>query len=285
MGEKDENPHRGDSNPTPGVTKGDIYGDLIVLLRNPVTGEPETDVDGNLLVCTSADCSSFVPMENGEIPPGVTPIEVEFSRASAARAPDSVINHALEEALDKLTADGAVISTDPAGRITITVAGATSTIDSPLENLALYIDLMQGLASDSTSATEEALLASGLANLDTAASLLGGVADKTKDIGLDFVVYENVIAGVVEADAFYDFSTFDYSDRDYGTTTYVYTLDGGATFDTATLDVDAYLQAINGDLPVGAAAEFAAAADDALEVIELVHTQVHYLTEPLPGTQ
>lgn len=272
----------GGGNPQPGDIKGDVYGDMIVLLRDPETGEPILDAEGWMQACTSADCSTYVPMVDGEVPEGTTTFEVDFGRASVARSPSTVVEHALDEAIAKLTVDGALISQDEAGRITITVNGVTSTIDSPLENLALYIDLMTGLASDSTSAAEAAL--GSLATLDTAASLLAGVADKTGDITLDFVVYNNVISGVVDQGDFYSFTGFTY-DRDYDNVSYFYTLDGGTTVLSATLDVDAYLAAINGALPDGDAALFAAAADDALEVIELVHTQVHYLTEPLPGTQ
>jgi hypothetical protein len=278
----------GGGNPNPGVTKGDDYGDLVMLLRDQVTGEPELDAEGNLQVCTSADCSTYVSMTaDGEIPEGTTTFEVDFGRASVARSPANVIEHSLDEAITKLTADGAVLGVDPAGRITITVDGVTSTIDSPLENLALYIDLMQGLASDAVSPTEAALLDSGLANLDTAASLLAGVADKTGDITLDFVVYENVISGVVDSGDFYNFAGFDY-DRTYDNVSYYYTLDG-TTVLSAELNVNDYLLAINGALPADDqdAAQFTAAADDALEVIELVHTQIHDLTESgelLPGT-
>jgi len=294
MGEKDENPHRGDSNPTPGVTKGDDYGDLIVLLRDPVTGEPKL-IDGLLQVCTSADCNIDDPTtytamtEDGEVPAGVTPIEVDFGRAAVARSPASVIDKALTDALAKLTADGVEIGTDAAGRITFTVDGVTSTIDSPLENLALYIDLMTGLASESTSATEAAL--DDLATLDTAASLMAGVADKTGDITLDYVVYQNVIAGVVDSGDYYDFSSFtttdytrDYSD-DYTYFLQVVAEDGTVTVEPRKLDINAYLEAINDPLPVvDGAALFAAAADDALEVIELVHTQI-VTGDELPGTK
>lgn len=274
----------GGGNPNPGSTKGDIYGDMVMLLRDPVTGLPILDDAGWLQACTSADCSTYVSMVEGEVPAGETTFEVEFGRASVARAPATVVDHALEEAISKLTADGAVLSQDEAGRITITVNGVSSTIDSPLENLALYIDLMSGLASDATSAAEAAL--GSLATLDTAASLLAGVADKTGDITLDFVVYNNVITGIVDAGDVYSFTGFTY-DRAYEDVSYFYTLDGGATVLSATLDVNDYLQAVNGDLPTDDqyAALFTAAADDAVEVIELVHTQVHYLTEPLPGTQ
>jgi hypothetical protein len=272
----------GGGNPTPGTTKGDEYGDLIVLVRDPVTGEPVVNADGEYLVCVDAACEQEpVPTVDGEVPAGVIPVEVEFGRASLARSPTNVIDHALDEALSNLTADGVVLSTDPAGRITYTIDGVTGTIDSPLENLALYIDLMTGLASDSTSATEAAL--GDLATLNTAAALFAGVADKTGDISLDYLFYQNLIADVVQnPDTYYDYSGFAY-DRDYGETTYWVSIDGADPV-TMTIDLDAYLAATNGALPGDGdyAALFAAAADDALEVIEFGHTQIYY--EILPGT-
>lgn len=295
-GNPELNPHAGagTGNPSSGTTKGDLYGDLVVLLRDTSTGVPVvagTSVDPETgeeiteyYVCLDADCTTYVATESGEIPEGVTAIEVDFGRSSVARAPDSVTDHALEEALSKLS-DAEEVAVDLAGRISYSIDGIWYTIDSPLENLALYIDLATGLAAESTTATEAALDALGLATLDTAASLLAAVADKTGDITLDYLVNENVISGVVEAGVYYDYSTFEYS-RDYPTEyTYWVSIDGALPV-TATLDINAYLadESINGELPDADdyAALFAAAADDALEVIELAHTQIY--TEILPGT-
>jgi len=270
----------GGGNVEPGTVKGDEYGDLIVLLRDPATGLPIVNEDGEYLVCLDAACEAEpVATVDGEVPAGVTPVEVDFGRAAVARSPTNVIDKALTDAITKLTAEGVVISTDAAGRITYTVDGVTATIDSPLENLALYIDLMTGLASNSTSDAEAAL--ADLATLNTAAALLAGVADKTGDISIDYVFYQNLITDVVtNPDTYYDYSGFTY-DRDFGTTTYYVSIDGADPV-LKTIDLDVYLQAINGDLPTGDAALFAAAADDALEVIEFVHTQIQ--TEILPGT-
>ncbi len=271
----------GGGNVTPGVTKGDEYGDLIVLQRDLATGLP-IEVDGEYLVCLDAACTSTVPTVDGEVPAGVVAIEVDFGRGSLARAPDNVMQNALNTALENLTAEGVVLSQDTAGRITYTVDGVTSTIDSPLENLALYIDLMAGLASDSTSDTEAAL--GDLATLNTAASLFAGMADKTGDISLDYLFYHNLISDVVaEPDTYYDFSSFTY-DRVFPTDYRYYVSIDGADPISKTLDINAYLDAVNGDLPAddAYAALFAAAADDAVEVIELIHTQIH--TEILPGT-
>jgi hypothetical protein len=270
----------GGGNTDSGTTKGDDYGDMMVVVRDPVTGAP-LDVNGlptadldQMLVCIDSNCTyldkdSWVEKVDGEVPSGVTPIEIDLGRSSLVRAPSSVVDHALDEALSKLTVDGAVISTDPAGRITITVGDVTSTIDSPLENLALYIDLMQGLTSSTETTDTEAALGA-LANLDTAASLLAGVHDKTGEITLDYVMYMDYFGAVQP-----NFTGFTY-DREYDTYEPWYSPDGVVPPVSVTLDIDAYLEAINGDLPADGdyAALFAQAADDAVEVIELIHTQI-----------
>ena len=281
-GNPGENPHSGGGDGKPdsaGTMKGDEYGDLLVLKRDPVTGEPLTE-DGEYLVCLDAACTETVLTVDGEVPTGVTPVEVDFGRAAVARSPDKVIEKALTDAITKLTAEGVVLATDTAGRITYTVDGVTNTIDSPLENLALYVDLVAGLASSSTSEAEAAL--GDLATLNTAASLFAGVADKTGDISIDYTVYQNVIADVVEQGDFYDYSSLTYT-RDYPADySYFVSIDGADPV-AKTLDINAYLEVINGTLPTdGGAVLFAAAADDALEVIELVHTPIY--TEILPGT-
>lgn len=107
------------------------------------------------------------------------------------------------------------------------------------------------------------------------------MADKTGDITLDYVAYENVIAGVVESGEYYDYSTFGYF-RDYPADYSYWASINGADPVSMTLDINDYLAAVNGELPDAGASLFAAAADDALEVIELVHTQIY--TEVLPGT-
>lgn len=299
-GNPELNPHAGagTGNPDSGTTKGDIYGDLVVLFRDLASGEPiiaGTSIDPETgeeiteyYVCLDLDCTEKVATEFGEIPEGVTAVEVDFGRSSVARAPDRVMDQALTEALDKLTT-AEDVGVDAAGRITYISGGVTYTIDSPLENLALYIDLAVGLADETTiSEAEAALGGAGLATLDTAASLLAGVADKTGDITLDYLVNENVIAGVVEVGDYYDYSTFTYSRTYPESYDYWYSPDGIVAPVSLTLDVNAYLadESVNGELPAATdyAALFAAAADDALEVIELVHTQI-IIGEILPGTQ
>ena len=296
-GNPTENPHSGGGEGKPdtaGTMKGDDYGDLIVLVRDPETGIPMVeDAEGNLVVCNDADCAlellvcldasctNYVAMIDGEVPVGVTPVEVDFGRAAVARSPSKVNEKALTDAISKLTAENVILSTDTAGRISYSVDGGVtwSTIDSPLENLALYIDLVTGLADDDVISQTEAALGD-LATLKTAASLFAGVADKTGDISIDYVVYQNVITDVVDSGDYYLYDGFTYT-REFPTD-YTYFYMDGDDVKSATLNINDYLAAINGDLPTGSTALFAAAADDAVEVIELIHTQIHEAIIVLP---
>ncbi|MCW3149498.1 hypothetical protein N8H22_12915 [Stutzerimonas stutzeri] len=140
-----------------GTKKGDLYGDMYILLRD-VNGVPLADANGEeLVVAFHYDSTgALVPVtdadgklvaiprnEEGDLLTSVTvgdttydvvPGEVELGRLSVGRSPSKVLDHALDEALSKLTADGAVIAIDSSGRLTVD----GTTIDSPLENLALY---------------------------------------------------------------------------------------------------------------------------------------------------
>jgi hypothetical protein len=89
-------------------------------------------------------------------------------------------------------------------------------------------------------------------------------------------------AAVEAPDSHYDYTAFTYT-RDYPADyTYWVSIDGADPV-SQILDINVYLEAMNGTLPAqtSSAALFSAAADDALEVIELVHTQIY--TELLPG--
>ncbi len=274
MGNKEENPHRGDPNPTPGVSKGDLYGDLYVVVRNPVTGEPIL-VDGELQICLDTACEQTVLTVDGEVPEGVTPIEVEFGRLNIGRAPTKVIEHAEDEAMTKIL-NATTLTLDPAGRIIVDGAA----IDSPLENLAIYIAIMSG--------DEEVLEALSSLKVDPmalAAAALGAAADKTGEISIDMLAYSNAIYELIpEGDSYVDYGDFDYDRSIYDQTVkYVYTLDDGLTYNNATVNLKDYLTATQPELEGASGITlFSIAADDALEVVELIHTQIH--TSVLPGT-
>jgi len=287
-GDKEANPHRGEGNTNPGDMKGDEYGDLWVYVRDEVTGLPVTvNCDAGtcyqVVVCADADCTTTELVElstdpEAELPSGVTPLEVELGRLNLGRAPTSVITHAEDEAISKITADNVTLSLDPAGRIM--VDGVT--IDSPLENLALYIGIMTG--DQKVLSALEPLLAESSA-LELAAALLGGSADKTGEITNDVVFYSNVIYDLVPGGEDYvDYSSMSYDRSIYNTVVdYHYYDTDGVTVLNATVNLKDYLEATQAALPDdGGITLFTVASDDALEVVELIHTQIH--ASVLPGT-
>jgi len=271
-GAKELNPHRGDPNPTPGVEKGGMYGDLFIVVRNPVTGAPIL-VDGEYQICLDAACTETVLTVDGEVPEGVTVIEVDFGRASVVRSPEKVTQHALDEVLAAISA-ATTVTLDPAGRLVID----GKTVDSPLENLALYIAILTGDPKLTDDIRAKAPAAAG----DLVAAMLAGGADKTGTITLDFLVYQNVIMGITEADEYFDYSSFVY-DRSSHDELYSYFYMSGDTVLSATVNLKDFLEATQPSLTgVSGATLFTIAADDSLQLIDLIHTQIH--EGLLPGT-
>lgn len=151
-----------------GTKKGDLFGDMFVLIRNLTTGVALTevingvtyplvqayDVNGVLLpgVSIPRDAEGNLVLTNPTTGVVYTTKEVEFGRLSVGRSPTKVLDHSLVEAVNKLIAadasstDNIAIVLDASGRLaiatTVIVDGVTTTtvkaIDSPLENLALY---------------------------------------------------------------------------------------------------------------------------------------------------
>lgn len=123
--------------------------------------------------------------------------EVDFGRTNEARSPESVFQTQLEEAVVNLSIADCV-TLDPAGRfVTSTVTNgvvATSAIDSPLQNLAIYKQLMlTGFLGAETAPLE---LPAGV--LDTAARAFGAASDKAGRVTVDMVVYLNQILGLTD---------------------------------------------------------------------------------------
>jgi hypothetical protein len=134
---------------------------------------------------------------------------VEIGRSNVTRAPDRVITHSLEEALSKL--DGLTYSdamTDPAGRLMLPDG---STIDSPLENLALYQAVLTAVDTNSDGVLEVSIAYTGEAGsgtytflvptadrLDLAAALLAAGSDKTATLSVDRVVNVSLFLGVLD---------------------------------------------------------------------------------------
>lgn len=274
-----------------GSKKGDLYGDLYILLRD-ANGVPVLDASGNVqvLAYVTDALGNLVPLlDNGKqvvIPRdaegnllttvtigtttyNVVPSAVEFSRLSVGRAPTKVLSHSLTEATSAIL-NGTTITLDPAGRIV--VDGAT--IDSPLENLALYVAIM----TNTLPADVKAKLPAGL-QVET---LLAAAADKTSTITVDTVVYLNSILGINTVSngvttGYYDFSSVNY-DRAAtwdGKTAEVLVLQpDGVTYVKTTVNLyDAVFNSTNwvDTTPTGGADDFAVATDDALRVIQFIH--------------
>ncbi|MEK6249110.1 MAG: hypothetical protein N2C12_13080, partial [Planctomycetales bacterium] len=164
------------------------YGDLIILLRDyngvPIPSpevdvtDPETGatVDGGLcwqpiafnvddellcpaecVVTTTDPTTVLVNQYNCGVATGCANCtqEVDFGRINEARTPASVFEAQLEDVVVKL-AIADCITLDPAGRLVasrvVDDVVTTNTIDSPLQNLAIYRKLMlDGFLGDAAS--------------------------------------------------------------------------------------------------------------------------------------
>lgn len=200
-------------------------GDLIILYRNadgvPVPSvpvdvqDPETGetVNGGLcwqpIAFEPASCGAqAIPFDDNSgqylvpvnqyscgVETGYTACtqEVDFGRVNAARSPEQVFDSQLADVFVNLsTADQ--ISLDPAGRLVASTCDSTldnlaKTIDSPLQNLAIYRELI-------LTGNIGAPLPQGRAILDIAATGLGAASDKSGEVNIDLVAYLNQIMGL-----------------------------------------------------------------------------------------
>jgi hypothetical protein len=286
-----------------GTKRGTIYGDMYIVLRDE-NGVPEldgeyeqvyyvvVDADGNPILGDDGnpitDCC--IPRNDegdllGELPDGtlVVPIEVELGRLSVGRSPDRVLAAQLDDAITAIN-DASTIVFDEAGRIVLTYDdGTVKTIDSPLQNLALYTELLNtGTIAD---VDGDALAALGIdtsdglseAEFDLAASLFGAASDKVIEINVDSIAYENEILGIVGAlpDGYVDYSDFTYDRQTAypGTITVVLQNSEGEWVET---EVSIYEDILGGE-PTGTLeniAAFTTAADDARTIIDYIHANL-----------
>ena len=155
--------------PTETPDTGSLYGDLYVILRDE-NGVPILSADGCIQPISAVTDSTTIVTQDGDLEiivfegepfalPSYTDTAgdlveceltedmatwvqaVDFGRLNLGRAPDSVINHAFDEAINKMNAASA-FDLDPAGRLMMLLDDEWFTIDAPAENLALYIKMM-----------------------------------------------------------------------------------------------------------------------------------------------
>lgn len=187
------------------------YGDLFILYRD-ADGVPILDANLCQQPLASPDllsCAACATTPGGELLLPLDPDtcavqldyamytqEVDFGRINEARSPDTVFEAQLEDATIKLATAGC-LSLDPAGRLVASslVDGevVSSTIDSPLQNLAIYRQLiLDGSLGDAVG------LPDGGDWLSTAARAFGAAADKAGKVGVDMIVYLNQIMGLTD---------------------------------------------------------------------------------------
>ena len=283
---KEGKPGRG--NVASGTKKGDIYGDMYDLLRD-ANGVPilKQLADGTWIVQPVDKDGNVLPLdaEGNLINPDLA-IPVELGRLNVGRAPLTVLSSQYEEVLKNINAADSV-TVDASGRLVLTTNGVAAAVDSPLANLALYVELLNtgtitGVTDTTKFATNISYLVDGTktaADLTSAASFLAAAADKTGTLTVDKVVDMNTILGITGTltDAtgatYVDYSTYSY--------------DRATAYSTATVDVlvkqtdGSYLPTTvnvydavfkSTEYTGTSVSAFTQAADDALQVIEFVHS-------------
>lgn len=123
--------------------------------------------------------------------------EVELGRLNVSRAPARVLNRAEEEALSRYTSEMASLynlSAEEAAAVLKASYRETARLDSPLQNLAMYEQVM-------TFNQTELQGVSAASPIDLAAIFLGSASDKNLPVTEDTVVALNRILGLKELDA------------------------------------------------------------------------------------
>jgi len=196
-----------DANGVPILTPDDVAGPNTGLCQQPIyfasdlcpttCAVPSVPADVDVVDVDQTTCAVVVGCE-------ACTQEVEFGRINEARSPDAVFDSQLQDAVVNLATSDCVVSLDPAGRmvtgnlLTDTPSDpplpdeyTTSAIDSPLQNLAIYRQL---ILTGSIGVT----LPQSADVLDTAARGLGAASDKTGEVNVDLVAYLNQIMGLTD---------------------------------------------------------------------------------------
>jgi hypothetical protein len=124
--------------------------------------------------------------------------EGELGRLSVVRSPAHVIDRSVAEAI--ATFDSATmasflnLSVEDAANLLSTAYDTVVRLDSPLQNIGLYRDLINNGTTGLPDVT-------GASTLDLAAILFGSAADKTLPITTDTVTAVNTILGLTMSEA------------------------------------------------------------------------------------
>ncbi len=277
--------HGGGKPSIAGSQRGDLFGDLWVILRDP-NGVPILSDDG-FVQPIDAD-GNLIPLDAEGAPIDATLVqEVELGRLNVGRAPTQVLDQRADEVISMLE-DASEITTDAAGRLVLTIDGVQSTIDSPLENLAIYVALMTsgsipGLTPEDVAGTDFDFLVDGTydsRDMTAAASFLAAATDKSSPFTADEIAYIDAFLGInTQTVGDVSYSAIDYSDFSYDrsdvydgkTVTVLVPNPDGTTYSVQ--DVDVYDAVFGGqDVTIsGTLDAYTQAADDARAVVNYVH--------------
>ncbi|GAA0282669.1 hypothetical protein GCM10009127_25090 [Alteraurantiacibacter aestuarii] len=272
---------RGGKPSTAGSARGDLYGDLYVILRDD-NGVPILTDEGFVQPIDADGNPIPLDEEGAPIDPSLA-MEVELGRLNVGRSPNSVLDNRAQEVIDMLN-DADALSLDAAGRLVITIDGVAKTIDSPLENLAIYVALMtQGTIPDVADLPGEDFdhLIDGVftvEDLASAASFLAAASDKAGELTTDEVAYINAFLGINTTSAGnvtwtdMDFSEFVYDRSDtYENVTVTVLVQQGNNWVPTVVNVYEVLFNSTDFSNSGTLEAFAQAAEDARAVIEYIH--------------
>jgi hypothetical protein len=265
-----------------GSKRGDDFGDLWVILRDD-NGIPELTEEGWVQPLDAE--GNLIPLdeEGHPIDESLT-IEVDMGRLNVGRAPSSVLSNRADEVVTLLN-NADAITTDAAGRLVITVDGEDFTIDSPLENLALYVALMtdgtipgvSDLPGDDFDFMTDGVYTT--ADLEGAIAFLAAATDKTGSFTADEIAYIDAFLGInttTEGDVTYsvvEYSEFTYDRSDTYSTTEVTVLveQSDGSWEPETVNVyDAVFGGTDYE-GTGTIDVYTQAADDARAVVNFIH--------------
>lgn len=262
--------------------RGEVFGDMWVILRD-ANGVPILTPEGYRQPLDSSGAP--VPLDdNGKPVDESLTVPVELGRLNVSRSGGDALERRLEEAARNLS-EATAVRRDAAGRLVFTVDGVEKTIDSPLENLAIYRALMTtgsipGL-TDLPGTTYDFLVDGRKTSEDVAAatSFLAGAADKYAPIRPDSVAYLDTILQIsLKTNGEATYSAVDYAGFAYdraatyaGRTAEVLVKQPDGALKPETVDL---YQAVFGLQPYAgrdSLAAYAQAADDARAIIAFTH--------------
>lgn len=191
-----------------GGGQGETLGDLVVLHRD-ANGVPILTTDGcQQPLAADGTIIPVDPLTCAVVAGNETLLQaVDFARMSVARSPAKVMNKQMADVLVNLST-AHCLTLDPAGRLVYsnpditdvdgdgnTTELVSSAVDSPLQNLAIYRELItKGALGTPPITLPKPFTQYGI--LDTAAKALGAASDKGGKISVDLVVYLNQIMGL-----------------------------------------------------------------------------------------